>query len=451
MSPENLPVVARSTSSPGAGYGLFALQSIEPSKPLFSIPAKALLNSLTLAPHYPPTKPRLTCTQFVSLHLMLHRPSDGHKSFDPLFGPYISVLPRRFDFHPLTWLWKRRRNHETSTLENRLMQALPPRILAKLHKISNLFDKDWERVQKYLGSNPALHEKGTSAAGLEADYLWGWLNVNTRCVYHRLAKTRSDQDNMTLCPILDFANHTTTPPYTLPQATHAELWDTGPSTKRKFGDDFVLLSPSTASSSRGGELFLRYGAHSNATLFAEYGFVNLPSPEWTHDEASGGEVELGHLVEDLFRGRAEVGSWMKEVLVEEGYWGDWTIHSLPAPAYPSYRLITTLRLYHILPMSANSVPVDTDQVLQEWRDTTLGKRDVISQKNESLWRATLKSICSDLITEARQGVQKISLIKGTGDSPMWIDSARTCVDTLWKEEIDVATAVVKSLEENAEF
>lgn len=134
----------------GAGYGLFSLRYIESSTPLFTIPASALPNHLTLAPHYPPTKPELTCTQFISLHLLLHRPLNGCESSDPLFGPYISVLPQNFDFHPVTWLWKRRNDIHRSTLESQLVNSLPPSVLEKLEKILALFNKDWRRIQNYL-------------------------------------------------------------------------------------------------------------------------------------------------------------------------------------------------------------------------------------------------------------------------------------------------------------
>jgi len=168
---------------------------------------------------------------------------------------------------------------------------------------------------------------------MEEDYLWAWLNgfflsicdplasnlplnipVNTRCVYHRLTKSRSDPDNMTLCPILDFANHSSRPPYAIPKPVQAELWDTASSPKRNFGENFGLLSPSMTTTASNTELFLKYGAHSNPTLFTEYGFVTDKGP-------AGGEVELDEVIATLFNTRGSLGSWMKEILLVEGYWG----------------------------------------------------------------------------------------------------------------------------------
>ena len=135
---------------PGAGYGLFAKNLIEPSSRLFTIPSSALLNSLTLSPHYPQTHPKLTCTQYISLHLFLHRPVSGYPSPDPLFGPYISVLPKNFDSHPLTWLWRQQCGRTESNIEIQLLDALPSQIMLKLNRVLDLFKKDLTRIQDYL-------------------------------------------------------------------------------------------------------------------------------------------------------------------------------------------------------------------------------------------------------------------------------------------------------------
>ena len=131
-------------------------------------------------------------------------------------------------------------------------------------------------------------------------------------------KSRSSPDNMTLCPILDFANHTANDPHTMPKATNGEIWGTGPLGK-KAGEQFILLAPSTAPTAVGDELYLRYGMHSNATLFSEYGFVMTSGGQ--SEEEICEELELQGPIESLFKDRGEVGQWMKECLIAEGYWG----------------------------------------------------------------------------------------------------------------------------------
>lgn len=143
--------------------------------------------------------------------------------------------------------------------------------------------------------------------------------VNTRCIYHRLVNARSSPDNLTLCPILDFANHTYTQKFAYPGAYQAEIFNVGPSSKRKFGEDFVLLAPSTEAVVAGEQLFLQYGMHANRTLFTEYGFVNFF--DWDNvPESFQAEVEVDSYIEALFERRGELGSFMKNVLVDEGYW-----------------------------------------------------------------------------------------------------------------------------------
>jgi hypothetical protein len=98
--------------------------------------------------HYPYSK-RLTATQLISLHLSFYRPAPGCESDDPHFGPYISVLPRDFGSHPLTWIV-----HQTlgagSREEHRLLGLLPPSVLSDLLLLEKRLWKDWEAVQQYL-------------------------------------------------------------------------------------------------------------------------------------------------------------------------------------------------------------------------------------------------------------------------------------------------------------
>jgi hypothetical protein len=168
------------------------------------------------------------------------------------------------------------------------------------------------------------------------DFLWAWLNgnisvvslnaykhsslsclVNTRCVYHRLKPERAHPDNLTLIPIIDFANHRPRP-HAVPLPTNADIFDASPT---GFGEPFSLVTPAGASIEAGEEVFFQYGRHSNSTLFVEYGFVN----DYTAEQVATGDFEadadVQDLMEALFAERGEVGTWMRGVLEQEGYWG----------------------------------------------------------------------------------------------------------------------------------
>lgn len=132
---------------------------------------------------------------------------------------------------------------------------------------------------------------------------------------------------------------------------------------------------------------------------------------------------------------------------------DWTLHSAPEIAYPSYRLITTLRLYHIF--SADDVntvlPPDSDHIIDIWRDVTLGKRDAISQENESRWRLTLERLCNDVVQDAKRGLIKVCDIQVGDEENGWVEFAKVFIEMLWREEMDVGCAVLQSLKEGADF
>ncbi|KAJ7449792.1 hypothetical protein FB451DRAFT_738190 [Mycena latifolia] len=334
------PLLVEPRHTATAGRGLFAVARIPPSTPLFTVPARALLNTRSLAPHYPPA---LTAVQLIALHLCLYRPLHLSHSLDPLFGPYISTLPREFNDHPLT-------RHVSAAG----CRDLPPSVATALARLHARYLHDWNTVRGYVRGNlhllsqkPGVRlDRGDDA--LQEDFLWAWLNVGP-CMTTRLSDAERSK---------------------------------GPPIPR-LGDPLTLLSPNTPTEP-GAELHLTYGAHPNRTLFIEYGFVAPCAP----DDARA-EVDVQDIVEPIFNG--DDGNLKKKMLQDAGYWGDWTLDGSPAV---SYRLITALRLLHV-PLGG---PEDD---LQRWRDTLTGLRDTVSEANESAWQETVVDVCSTLIQRAQ--------------------------------------------------
>lgn len=126
---------------------------------------------------------------------------------------------------------------------------------------------------------------------------------------------------MTLCPILDFANHTTGPRHTLPLLPRFR----GRKSVKQTSHNFTLLAPASIETLPDEELFLTYGAHANQTLFVEYGFVNRPEGLALSDQDNNKEADVQEAVERLFKDRGHLGTWMKQQLIDEGYWGCVTI------------------------------------------------------------------------------------------------------------------------------
>ncbi|KAF8921324.1 hypothetical protein CPB85DRAFT_1270290 [Mucidula mucida] len=391
----------------GAGYGLFTLKACSPSSLLFSVPAEALLNAKTLSPLYP--RAGLSATQLISMHLTLHRPSFGKP--DPQFGPYISVLPADFSFHPLVWMVQKH------CLEAELLQYLPPSVSRAMQKLSLRFDVDLKAVRRYLT------EDAENLNMLENNFLWGWLNVNTRGIYLRLKSKQSDPDNLTLCPILDMANHSSHLPHMSPRPSKAHG---GPSLR---GMSFI--SPSEVHLDVDREVFLKYGSHGNRLLFTEYGFSI--STESIKAGEMDGEVDISDILEELLD-----SSYLKRALEAENYWGDWTLHVTRESAYPSFRVLAALRLYHLAQESA------TDDDVSAWKDTLAGRRDVVSPDNETAVRATLDRICCQLVERGEQALESIEKVQSKKE-------VRSNVKVLWTEEILVGRAVSVSIRSGAVF
>ena len=115
------------------------------------------------------------------------------------------------------------------------------------------------------------------------------------------------------------------------------------------------------------------------------------------------------------------------------------MQTLASEGWPSYRVVTALRLVHILPPQMNCTP--SNLLLDEWRNTTFGKQEIISEDNERLWRDCLMGICEEIVVGADEGRSKIKRVKNDS-SEDWIECAKCFIDKLWEEEKYVSRAVI---------
>lgn len=167
--------------------------------------------------------------------------------------------------------------------------------------------------------------------------MWAWLNgrkarynfrlellsidielVNTRCLYDDLGLDKDN--NMSLCPVFDLANHAWMQPTMEPaRAAGSEIWQ-----QRSPGGggntDLVCVSCAKGIA-RDQEVTLRYGWHPNRTLFVEYGFTNSITSEELMSGEYPGEVNVQDIVTGLLDCRGEMSSFVKKTLDTEGYWG----------------------------------------------------------------------------------------------------------------------------------
>ncbi|THH11579.1 hypothetical protein EW146_g7986 [Bondarzewia mesenterica] len=382
-----------------------------------------------------PASDLLSATQLISLHLLLNRPPPDGESPDHLFGPYISVLPREFDSHPLTWAVQHKFGGPiplTSSGEN-LLPKLPCSVLSALTKLEAKFWDDWKTVCQYVGdsldlldrSDGPLKMSDTTDIASTTHYLWAWMNVNTRCLYDRLTRSKSDPDNISLCPVFDFANHKWTAPTMRVAPSDVDVRNF---VVRDVGSNLTCVT-CCEDVVEDKELYLTYGEHPNRTLFVEYGFINEVSEHEFVSGAYAGEVDVQDIVEDI----------------------DWTMHSAPQPAHPSYRLITALRLYHIVPADSHDVPSDNDTILNPWSDTLSGRKDVISDENEAAWRSTLLNISNTVAKRAEASMASMAGMPMEKEQPEWYEWMLHNIRMLWWEERYVAMAVADSVRNGVEF
>ncbi|KAH9854169.1 SET domain-containing protein [Lenzites betulinus] len=464
MDTDALRVEARDI--PGAGRGLCATREIPPSSTLFEIPRKALMNTTTVLPLYPHVKEgRLSGIQLVSMHLLLHKYSGEEDSLDKVFGPYISTLPRDFSGHPLAWLVNRKLKREDASGDY-LLDQLPPSTWEATVKLSKRFWKDWDAVLKFMkedptviasSSRPALKGiKSLDGDELVMDFLWAWLSVNTRCIFYRVQQSPSHPDNFTLCPILDFANHGTGRTHIFP-VLDSDIWGVHKqyrrdSRVRSNNSVFTFLGSSEYGLSEGEELLLKYGAHPNRVLFTEYGFVNALTDGAVSSATYSAEVDVQDLVEELIDKSGSLAPLIKSTLEEAGYWGEWTLHSSGNSGHPSYRLISALRLICALERYSGEATLQTRLAIDLWLDVTNGSKETISSLNEDGWKKKLLWLCETIRYRARkERLTALDVGNLPRGAPEWASWMAEGVRTLWKEELEVAEAVLASIQAGVEF
>lgn len=374
-----------------------------------------MLNLRTLHPLYPTLydgrsklKHGLTGIQLLALHLFVH----PQPSADPHFGPYIDSLPREFNAHPLTW----RIRSENDQAARELWNALPLSIQRAVENVRTRFVDDWrvvEPIADQLKAQGLLLETRPQGTARDRDeqevFLWAWLCVNTRSIYYKFSSSPRSTYNVTLCPLLDFANHPSN-----------DLANCGSSVPTFHAP--AALAPAD-------EALLNYGGHPDATLFAEYGFVT--------GAAARAQVDVGPELEPLLAREPA----KRELLEEHGYWGEWTLHLAPNP-HPSYRTMTALRLLPVhFPPGA-----DPSQLagVKDWRETLNGVRDSMPAPVEQAARHTLERLCENI---AKEAAERLSQSGGGGES----DYARQLVRALWEERLRVANAVLDASRRGDEF
>nr|KIR86453.1 hypothetical protein I308_03401 [Cryptococcus tetragattii IND107] len=262
----------------------------------------------------------------------------------------------------------------------------------------------------------------------QEDLLWAWLNVNTRSISVPLGLPGpNERMNHTLVPILDMINHSSDPslnaprvrqlstpsPAPRPRLTARRTHKQTPSSDRNGQNptgysrnglhlvpgkiDLRLIAPDREMR-KGEEVLFEYGGHSNATLFAEYGFCEVPEAEEDNKWLllKNGELDVGWIVDKLWEeevknnGNEEDAAEKQKALEAIACWGQNTIHTCPGPPHPSHSLLMSLRVLH-LPAHSPKLPG-----IQQGYSTYL------SPSNELATIASLEDICRRVVKESEK-------------------------------------------------
>lgn len=83
-----------------------------------------------------------------------------------------------------------------------------------------------------------------------------------------------------------------------------------------------------------------------------------------------------------------------------------------------------------------------------------GGRDIVHKANENSMRATVRSICQQIVDRASRKLAESSTgqwVSHDGALDAITCYALECVRVLWLEEQEVATAVIESIDRDEEF
>lgn len=170
--------------------------------------------------------------------------------------------------------------------------------------------EDFLSVLETVPAAKAAHQ--SSSGRCQERFLYAWCIVNTRCLYYKTsAKWKgpiAKGDNMVLCPLVDLFNHQSSPGCTVQQEGLGFIVKSCKKPRPGTPNDTVGLVQNKSE-----QLFVSYGAHTNDTLFVQYGFV-LPKRSNTHDSVNLDEFVLEGEPSDLL-----------QQLEQHGYLGSYTL------------------------------------------------------------------------------------------------------------------------------
>jgi len=140
---------------------------------------------------------------------------------------------------------------------------------------------------------------------------------------------------------------------------------------------------------------------------------------------------------------------------------DCTLHTHPAPAQPSHRLLPALRLLHT-PIPAKTVDAYVEQpyfpaqsyslVLADWLETLTGMKETMSEEVERNVKQSLLDLCEMVERDAEEGLLSLRTKRSRlRDSTEGSNEGLDAVERLWESQQRVGRLVASSVHAGTAF
>ncbi|CAG8592136.1 3183_t:CDS:2, partial [Acaulospora morrowiae] len=339
--------------------------------------------------------PKLTSHQLLALYLVL----ESRKGKSSSINPYVQMLPKDFGSMPICY-------------EDDWVKLVPDYMRVIIESQKSKFEKDFANVCDFSEAQDKICLRVT-----REEFLWGWLCVNTRCIY--LENSVCDiRDNIAISPMLDFLNH----------SLDAKI-------KGGFNHSTQSYEITTFTPyKKGQQVFINYGPHDNYLTLLDYGFT-----------ISGNPFAYVLIDNEFFEYRMPgEDEWIKkfkfELLMENGFYGDYTFHV----SQISFRLLTALRLRLLrFDEGDNGTEISireghitlsqySQSLIKKWKSTLTGQQEIISNENEVEIYKWINDICIVKLNECRSKLEE-----------MKSQSSLDNIKLLWNDSINILNSVIE--------
>jgi hypothetical protein len=195
---------------------------------------------------------------------------------------------------------------------------------------------------------------------------------------------------------------------------------------------------------KGAEVRIQYGARDDGVLLAEYGFhlsnakasTQLSAPSIGNPYAS---LSLDkYLTEHMSTLDPREAKEKQDLLIEAGYYSDWTIHPYPSPI-ASWRTVVALRLLVLEPGAGAQ-----QQQSQRWKLLVEGRISTISQENDAEARRLLLKLCEAAqadLQRMRSSLQEELLSAAGSGTDKQVEETEA---NAWRESVGMVASLLES-------